>query len=233
MPTTVNTRTKTMLPVLNPDMARTIAVRLPGGVTYAMGTPLGFRNTTKQNEVQTLTIAGTGSFKIGTVDGDYTASILVAGLTAAIIQAAVDLILGSGQVVVAGAGPYTITAAGELQYTDLPMFLLDNTGITGGPPTIAETTKGSGGPGIMAEIADGSTILAKCVLMQNTKTDFKGAVKTEFPFDTLDFTAPALSFGDVEVKYIVGLDATIMGQLGRMVMGTAYNSVGGVVRVGV
>lgn len=232
MPTAVNTKTYTSLPLLNPEMARTGSVRLPGGVNYKAGTFIGYRGTAKQNEQQTLTVAGTGSFRIGTVDGDYTTAIPVAGLNATVIQNALNEILGTGQVVVAGGGPYTITAAGELLNTDLAMFLLDNAGITGGPPTIAETTKGSPGPGVFAELADGVTVLAKGLLLEDTKTDFAGRVLTEFGAG-LRFTAPILTFGDVEIKYVQSPTTTLVGQVGRLITGNAITDTGAVIRVGV
>src|SRR5581483_7837389 len=101
------------------DKARTIAVRLPAGVSYVAGQVLEEVNAAAANEVQTITLGGTptgGTFTLlypsgnggydvaGPITWNATGATLAAN-----IQAALDALFGTGQVVVTGTGPFTLT----------------------------------------------------------------------------------------------------------------------------
>src|SRR5262245_18304043 len=106
------TLTSSKIKPLDPERAVTLAVRLPAGVNYSAGQVLEEITTAAQNEVQTITLGGTpggGSFALqypsakGGFDQTQNIPWNASGATiAASIQAALDNLFGTGQVVVTG-----------------------------------------------------------------------------------------------------------------------------------
>lgn len=98
--------------------------------------------TAGANCVQTLTLGSATSFRLR-FKGERTAVLTTAGLNAAAIQSALQALgtVGSGNLLVSGAGPFTITAASGLAGIPLPLIeVVDATG--GTTPTVAMTTPG-------------------------------------------------------------------------------------------
>jgi hypothetical protein len=240
-------------PFRNPDQARKIPVRLPGDVTLAAGTVLGFVTTgaAARNEVQTLTKGGTVS------GGTYTITFGSKGTTAAIaynatatgatsIQSAIDLILGAGNTVVAGgpvnSTPVTITFQNDAGLRDIPLVTVDGTLLTGSTPSITptESTKGYPGPTLnAAAYNDGNsdgTQTAKAILVRNTKTDYFGRIIDEFG-STDNVTTDAWVSGHFLISdsagtlLLTGMDANGVTDLGRLVDGTAYTTPGAVIAI--
>ena len=234
MPTAINTRTYSELMVLNPEFAIKGSGRLPGGVDLPAGTALGFPGIVRRDEVQTITLTGAvGSFGLR-LDDNPSGPTPVTGLTSAIIQAAYDRMIGRKMCVVTGAGPYTVTFAGEYGSTDVAMTLVDSTALTAGTVVVTETTKGSPGPDEGLVFADGTVITARVLLTTSTKTDAKGAVDGEFGAAN-QFSVPFFTLCEVEAVNLPPLTrtVTIAGQLGRIIRGVAITSDGCVLRVGV
>jgi len=229
-----------------PELARKIAVRLPGGVNYPAGQVLGFRTpvATPVNEVQTATVSGTpsgGTFTLGFMNSmgsyDYTTAIAY-NATVAAVQAAVDALLGSGSVVVGGsAGSWTFTFAQDYAGIDVPLILFGTNSLTGGTSPsvgIVETTKGKPAGGQVAAAyvdanADG-TQTAKCVLETATQTDAAGRTINQFGIPG-SFSAAAWNQGDFLVADLTGLDANGVADMGRLVSGNAFGDAGAIIRL--
>ena len=218
-----------------PEMRRR-GVRLPGGVTYAKGTVLGEVQVAAGNEIQTLTFGGTvsgGSF-ILQFDGRSTASIAF-NANAAAITAACVLAFGPSSVVVTGTGPFVFTFGGDYQNVNVPMIVAVSA-LTGTAPTaaFAETTPGSPGlTGCYAAYASGNTDgsqVAKLLLERYTVTDAAGRIVNQFG-STDELTAQALSTGDYYCADLVGLDATSLASLGKLIEGATISTTGAVIRV--
>ena len=100
------------------------------------------------DEVQTLTVTGTptgGTFKLS-YKGQKTAAI-AHDANAAAIDSALEALstIGTGNVTVAGTGPFTVTFTGALAKKAVPLLVLVDNALTGGTSpsvTIAETTPG-------------------------------------------------------------------------------------------
>lgn len=93
------------------------------------------------NAVFTLTITATGGTYVLYFDGLPTAE-LAYNDNAAAIQAAVDARIGAGLLTVAGAGPYTFTAAGAYVNLEVRAPEVSTLKLTGGTATMAVTTPG-------------------------------------------------------------------------------------------
>jgi hypothetical protein len=229
-------------PAQFPELARTISVRLPGGISYPKGTVLGMRSAAQVSEVQTVTIGGTGlggTFTLGVMNllgsYDYTAA-LAYNATAATVQAALEALLGVGNVTVTGSagGPYAVAFGGDYANIDVPL-MLTTSALTGTTPTVAvaETTKGAAGGGTSAAAyasgnSDGTQI-PSCVLESSARTDGAGRL-IGYPAGGL-ITAPAFSAGDFLVSDLVGFDANALSVMGRLVAGSAIGQAGAIVRL--
>lgn len=118
-----------------------IAVTATAGANFGLGGTYG--GTT--DEVQTVTVGGSGltSFTL-TFSGQTTAAIAAAA-TAAQVQTALEALsnIGVGDVVVTGnaGGPWTVTFAGALADTDVAQMTSTPTGGSG-TVTVATTTAG-------------------------------------------------------------------------------------------
>jgi hypothetical protein len=228
-------------PARFPEKARKIAVRLPGGVTYPKGTVLGFTNTAQQNEVQTITISATGgTFAVGAMNMlgsyDYTPP-LAYNVSIANFQAALDNLIGPANCVVTGTAGTTYTISLQNDYANVNAApFLTTSALTGGAgtATVAETTKGSPGIGVSAAAyasgnSDGSQV-ATCVLEALTRTDGAGRVIGEFSMVGV-MSVPAFIEGHFLCSDLVGLDATSLASLGKLVAGTVYTQAGAMISI--
>jgi hypothetical protein len=233
-------------PIRYPELARTISVRLPGGVNYPAGQVLGERSAaTPADEVQTLTVSGSptgGTFTIGVPlqVGSVTPTVPLAyNASAAVVQAALETILGIGNVTVSLSGAvYTITFIGDFAKSSIPLLTLFANGLTGGSsPTVtpARGTSGTPGAGLFAAyndaLSDGVEV-ARVALEHNVITDFSGRMLQEYG-SAGPITFPAYNQGDFLASELPGLDANAVTDLGKLVQGAAFNTPGAVIRIGV
>jgi hypothetical protein len=140
-----------------PDPALFSAAAYPDGVPS--GTPIGIVTATglagpytgdSTDEVQTLTVGGSGLTSFTLTFGGQTTTSLVAAATAAQVQAALEALstIGAGNVLVSGSagGPWTVTFRGELANTNVAQLTTTPTGGTG-TVTAATTTAGGADAG--------------------------------------------------------------------------------------
>lgn len=219
-----------------PEDVRFANARLPGGANYPRGQVLGIVKTAARNEVQTLTITATGgTFKLGFQGYPQTVAIAY-NANAAAIQAALDTILGSGNVTVTGTGPFVLTFGGDYANRDVAPLVPDNAAATGGTAAIAETTKGSSGPYFAAydDAASDGRDVARGLLWQATQTDPAGNVVGEFGSRTGLITAPVAVAGEFMCSDLTGLDANAVADLGKINDGgTAYTDANAMIKIGV
>lgn len=230
--------TAALQPAQNAHLASQFAVRLPGGVNYPKGSVLGEVQNAQRNEVQTLT-AGTasgGTYRLLYNDGTQTAPLAFNANSAA-IQAALQATtaFGLGSVVVSGAGPFVLTWSGK-EYANreltVPQII---SALTGGTThTIVQTTTGSYGPTGCYAIynagrADGAQT-GKVLLTRDAVTDLRGCRITEFGSND-EITFSAYQRGEFLAADIVNLDATNLAQIGKLISGAAFSTVGAIVRL--
>lgn len=240
--------TSSKIKPIDPEQATTRAVRLPPGVNYSAGQILEEVATAAANEVQTITFGGTvtgGTFTlllpstkgggfdtIGPITWSGTGATLAAN-----IQAALNAYFGSGQVVVTGTGPFTLTYSGsEVASRDvsLPTAIND---LTGTSPTVtpAVGTAGSIGPGVVFQAYSAGN--ARAVLEGNVRTNAVGEVIDEFGSPSGQTTV-AFTRGTFIESELIGLNTTAVpdsgtpGPLGRRVGGASLGAAGGLIRVG-
>ena len=114
----------------------------PTKIAVGVGTDM-----TPDNEVQTITLGGpsAGTWLIN-FDGHTTAAIAF-DATSAAVQSALTALpnVGVGGVTVTGSagGPYTVTFGGLWLGFNAPAITLTTTGLTGGTPSVAQTTPGT------------------------------------------------------------------------------------------
>lgn len=240
MPTLIQNRTfSNNACVLFPEKAELVSVRLPGGVNYPQNTILGETNLPKQSEIQTLTFTtATGTFTLA-LDGIVSAAIPVTGVTAAIVQTAVDSIIGVKNCVVAGtvttgSGAFTLTYAGEYASHDVVLVTVALVGTGTVVPT--ETLRGSPGQGMMARqyllgATDGSQT-AKFILKNAVQTDAKGALLNEYGVPSISFTTSAYASAIIRAAEIPGLTLANLAQLGRLYSGNLITDQGALVKIG-
>lgn len=116
-------------------------------LAYKMGvaaTPTG----TQANQVQTLTMAGTGGiWRVGIIIGQYIkyTPYLAWNVSAANLKAAVENLTAIGRnniTVTLSTGVYTVTHINNLARAEMPQYVVDSTLLTGGVATPAETIPG-------------------------------------------------------------------------------------------
>jgi hypothetical protein len=100
------------------------------------------QNVTVAAAVQTMTVTATGGTYRLTFD-DQTTAAINHNANAATIQAALETLsnVEAGDIVVAGAGPYTFTFAQAYANKTPPIITIDTSALTGGTATMAYTTK--------------------------------------------------------------------------------------------
>jgi hypothetical protein len=222
-----------------PGTEVTSVVQLPGNISLLAGTVLGIVTGTVANAVHRLTFGGTvtgGTFRLiygqeitGPITWSGTAATLVAN-----VQAATDLLFGPGNTAVSGTGPYDVTFQNELAGRAIPIPTAVNA-LTGTSPTITPSLQTAGHPGGAGlansyndALSDGTQV-ARCLLRQDTATDFRGNVITDRPGTYA--SAPVYTAGHFLCSDLIGLDANGAADLGRIVNAAAFNTPGAVLAV--
>lgn len=224
-------------PVYYPDEARMVYVNLAPSLTLAAGTVLG-RITNAAADVQTISDTGTVSGGTFTISGTnpitgntFTTAAVAYNVSNANLQVALEAVLGTGNVTVAGSGlptaDTTITGAGALLNVPVPLMTVNNASITGGGSlAIAHTTVGRTADTYAAYLDSNSdgTEVAKCILASDVTTDAAGRVNKGTYSYGLTGADPAVDVwvkGYFRVTDLVGLDAAAVADLGRIVKGSA------------
>ncbi|MFD8496332.1 hypothetical protein [Amycolatopsis sp. NPDC059657] len=131
------------------------------------------------DEVQTLTVGGSGLTSFTITWNGQTTSSLVAAATAAQVQAALEALsnIGVGDVTVTGSagGPWTVTFGGALADTNVAAMTTTPTGGTGVVNVATTTAGGADGS------ADGTEVFAGFLMFRvaapaSTSTDVVGAM---------------------------------------------------------
>lgn len=225
-------------PAFAPENAVKSVARLPIGPAVLAGTVLGGTGVVARNDVKTLTITGTptgGTWQFTFLG--YTSGSIAYNATAAQAQTVVDAFFGAGNCTVTG-GPLPGTALvftfGGVMSNVLIKSFGTNNALTGGTTpavSFANTTPGSSGAG-QVDVYDNSTItVASCVLAIDYTADVNGGYLTERGPTGQPYSPPVFYQGYFKVADLIGLDAAAVTDLGHMAIGTAYNSVGGVLRI--
>lgn len=226
-------------PAMIPEAAKTEAVRLIPG-TYVSGQVLGqFTTWTAANDVQTLTIDYTptgGSFRLS-FDGVLTSAIAFNASVAA-VQAILDAhpSIGSGQVVVSGAGAlpgnvHTFTFSGSrVAGIYQPTMIVTANALTGGTPgtvAIAHTTEGrtaGGAWGPYDDTLSNGLNIAKAINMKacvvNTYGEIFGGSSVNLDIGPRSFTADVYIAGYFRTADMTGIDAAAVADLGKLTTGT-------------
>lgn len=238
----VNTFSRNDLtPALHPDNAEIGAGRLPVGVDYPKGKVLGCVSVVQRNDVKTITITGTptgGTWTFSLLGN--TSDAIAYNATAAQVQTAVDAFWGAGHCTVTGGpGPGTawvFTFGGVLGNVMVKGITVSGAFTGGTTPAIAivDTTPGSSGAGQMDTYDDGAsngTQTARAILKTPFKSDIFGGNANEHGATGQPTNAVVYTGGYFNVSDLTGLDANGVTDLGRMAIGTAFNTTGGVLKV--
>jgi hypothetical protein len=213
------------------------------------GQVLGEVQVAAADEVQTITLGGTpngGTFTLlypAANGGSYDAAGPIAwngtgSVLAANIQAALDALFGTGQVVVTGTGPFTLTYSGsQVAKRDLPQPIAVNN-LTGTSPTVTPATTTQGSPGLVGTfdayndaLSDGTQV-ARAVLAAPVRTAPDGTIIDEFG-SPAGYTAEVWVSGDFLCSDLIGLDANGAADLGKLLSGSAFSVAGAILRIGV
>jgi hypothetical protein len=225
-------KTNKLLPLYRNAYALELPINLGPGAVFARGTVLG-QVTGSANDVQTITMgtATGGSFTLTIntpLSSGVTAGINISGISNATIQAAILAVVGTGNAVVTGAGPYVVTFQGALANMPVTLSVITSSVTGGTAPTIAKTTTGRTANtyiGYLTGAGDGSQV-AKCILPYDCATDGSGnitlgaAATGGFYGETVQ-SIDAYFRGIFDTTQLVGLDAGAVAQLGRLWSGTA------------
>jgi hypothetical protein len=226
-----------IIPSHDPQLARAIGVVIAPGATILKGTILGqvTGTGTAVNEVQTLTPTGTisgGTFNLTIADGSISAP-LAFNATAAQVQAALETLLGVGNVTCTG-GPMNTTAvvvtfAGLCGGLDQPMLIVTNN-LTGTTPVITptQTTQGLPASGYHKAYASGNSDgsqVAKGIMEFDATADAYGKItfgqqQGGGDYGVKDYSAPMWYTGVFATSSLIGLDATAVSALGGLIAGT-------------
>lgn len=224
-------------PAFAPEIAVKSTARLPVGPPVLAGTVLGPTGVVARNDVKTITTGGTatgGSFTLSFLG--FTTGAIAWNSTAAQLQTVLDEFFGAGNTVVTG-GPFPATGLvitfGGVMSNVLVKSMTTNNSLTGTSPTvaIANTTPGSAGAGQL-DVYDNSTIaVANSLLAIDYTSDVNGGYLTERGPTGQPYNPPVFYSGYFKVADLIGLDAAAVVDLGKMAIGSAYNTVGGVLRI--
>lgn len=148
-----------------PDPTLFTAAAYPNGVPS--GTPIGIVTASglagpyqgdSSDEVQVLTVGGSGLVTFTVTFGGQTTAPIAAAAPAGVVQAALEALstIGAGNVLVTGSngGPWTLTFRGALANADIAQV---TTTPTGGSGTVTPSTTTAGGADVGS---DGREILA-------------------------------------------------------------------------
>lgn len=223
-----------------PGSERESTVRLPGLVNWLAGSVLGFVTGTAASAVHRLTAGGTitagSTFRL-VYGSEVTLPIAWSGTAAtfvANVQAAMDDIVGPGNTVVSGTGPFDITFQNELINRAIPAPTVASS-LTGTSPTMAATLQtaghpGSGLAGLYNDALSDGTQVARVLLMQDTVTDLRGNVVTDRPGGQYN-SAPVYTAGQFFTSHLIGLDANGVTDLGRLVNAPTIATSGAILAV--
>lgn len=235
-PTAVYNNNK-LVPAVDPDLARAMHVQLPASVTLARGTVLG--EVTGVNELQriTLTSATGGTFKL-TYAGQQTGAIAY-NASAATIKTALEALsnIAVDDIIVTGGPANTTPVVVEFIATlggaaQSPMLIdissLTGSGVSGVVDTLRDGAAGTSG--LFKAYASGNTDgsqVAKAILPYDVVTDGLGRIA--IVGSSLLSGEHGEKSNSIEVWYrgsfytaeLVGLDATAIAALGRLVWGTS------------
>lgn len=219
-----------VVPAKNPELAVSTVVSIAPGTTILAGTALGQIPGTGSNvnEVQRITPTGTisgGTFRIGTADGSLTVA-LAYNATAAQIQAALETILGAGNVACSGGAINSayvqVTFQGLCGGLKMPLLTITNN-LTGISPVLTTTSTTSGKPagGYFDAYNDANsngTEVCKAVMQFDVTADNFGKItfgqqQGGGDFGSKDYTAPAWIRGIFKGSDIIGLDANGLADL--------------------
>lgn len=221
------------------------SVRLPGGINYSAGQVLEeVAGGTPVNAAHTITFGGTpsgGSFLLTYITAygpKATKPIAFSGTAATMVanlQASLNDLLGAGNTVVSGTGPYTITYQNDLGSLPLAIPTATNN-LTGSSPTVTPASSVTGRfPGVLYQARASGTAI--CILEYDVQTDMAGSVINEFGVASNDNTVPAFDKGDFHATdaagnlLIPGLDSTTLGHLGKLVRGASLSAPGAILRI--
>lgn len=224
----------------NPTLCQ--AINIPVSTVIAHGTVLG-QVTTSANDVQTITMTGTptgGTFTwvISGIAGVGN-FVLPFNATATVAQGLLAAIVGSGNVTVTG-GPMpgstlVVTYTGALAKAPVPLMTAGTNALTGGSSptsTVAHTTVGVTA-GTFAAYASGNsdgTQVATCIAKYDMASDAAGNITygsaaTGGQWGESYNSAPAYFAGYFRTEQLVGLDATSIASLGRLISGTSTKGI--------
>ena len=101
------------------------------------------------------------------------------------------------------------------------------------PPgsTFEITTPGSSGAGQVDTYDNSAIPVATCVLAIDYTSDVNGGYLTERGPTGQPYSPPCFIAGYFKVGDLIGLDAAAVTDLGKMAVGSAYNTPGGVLRI--
>jgi hypothetical protein len=230
-----------LLPLYGERFALELPVNLAPGTTLAAGTVLG-QITSSADDKQTFTATGTptgGSFTFivtNPITGATANLVIPYNATSAALKTLADAIFGVGNTV-AGGGAWpgtalTLTGAGALANTPIPVAVASTNGLTGGTTpaaTVAHTVVGRTANTFAAYASgnsDGSQ-LACAILKYNCAVDASGRITVGTTsvggfFGETRPDAPAYFLGVFDASKLVGLDANALGLAGWSVLtGTA------------
>lgn len=216
-------------------------VRLPALASWAKGTVLGFVTGTGSpvSEQHTLTVTSTPSgtfilqwagpllYQTGAITYSGTAATMVANL-----QAAMDALFGAGNTLVAGTSPYTITFQGAYANKNIPVPTVISS-LSGGSIAATETQVGHPGSGLAKPYASGNsdgTQNARVVLIKGTQTNILGQLIENLPGESQTSTE-VFTGGDFNCADLVGLDATAVAALGRLINANSLSAPGAILRL--
>lgn len=227
---------KRLDPCIDPDDAEEVTVNLKPSTTFLAGQVLGEMIGT--DEVQQIVIDAAGGTWVYTYAGQ-SASGLAWNISAADLQTAIQNLsnvgVGNVRVQLTAAGTYRISFINALGSGNRAAATTTATGLTGGAGTaVVSTLTGgvAGTRGVFAPYASGNTDgsqVARLLLRYGCVTDANGLVTIgDGPAGTSEhgFTqryADAYYSGIFATADLVGLDATAIGHLGRLIDGTVEN----------
>lgn len=234
-----------IIPAIDPDLARAMHVQLIPSTTFAKGTVLG--EVTGVNEIQRIVFNATGgTFKLR-YNGQTTANITFSTTPATLdtnITAALEALsnIGVGDVLVGvtaegGTMAAVVEFAALLAAAAQPVLEIIDNALTGGAGTAAVETLREGSAaqsGVFKPYASGNSDgsqVAKVILPYDCVTDAAGRISIVGSGGTGGQHGEKSN--SIEVWYrgafytaeLVGLDATAIGHLGRLISGSASNGI--------